>query len=355
MSRIDQIVIYVQTVQNRERNVDIVAATDNVRNADIIELTNWFDNNDSQSYIQFDRENIFFHSLPYGDFAIGIINPSDNNISTSSLDLSRSFFVRVLIISPPVFLQFANNPITIYNNLQLDQKLNLIAKPPTKLNPLELSPDKKICNTEILKRIVNEIGAVTISRLFQSLLDSICTIFCPHNLISPTQILNAIFNLTPIRFRPELSFSTAAFLSPANPFLAVGFCGDSKSAIKLANEFGASLVDFERFRHYRKIPQNTYLSQWSRLMFRVLADRNFAFWEYQIKTDAESNYNETADFIDWHELNDLAIIWRQNYPKKPILRNTKSNKTVESAEKELEQSIAAVEKLLANSKQKPAG
>ncbi|MDR2762694.1 MAG: hypothetical protein LBB88_08855 [Planctomycetaceae bacterium] len=361
MSRIDQVVIYVQTVQNRKRVVDIVAKSDNVRNADITEISNWLAGNDSQTYIQFDRENIFFHPLPYGDFALGIINHPDNNFSTSStstvssLNLSQKFFVRVLIISPSVFFQFANNPIAIYDKLNRDQKLNFIAKPPAKLNPLETPPDKTICNTEILKRIVNEIGAVTISRLFQSLLDSVCTIFCPHNLMPPTLILNGIFNLLPVRFRTELTFSTAAFLSSDNPFQAVGFSGDSKSAIKLANDSGASLIDFEKFRHYRKIPQNIHLDQWSQLIFSVLSNRDFAFWEYQIKSDAESNYDETVEFIDWRELNDLAIIWRRDYPKKPIIHNTNSAKTVESAEKELKQSIAAVEKLLADSKRKPAG
>jgi hypothetical protein len=363
MISIDQLVIYVRTVQNCERIVEIITATDKVRNADINEIAEWFSNNDSQTYIQFDRENIFFHPLPYGDFALGIINPvinsaadlsadnsADRDISFS-LNLSKSFFVRVLIITAEVLFLHANNPISIYEKLRSNRKIDFIAEPPIKLRPLNISTKQTICDTNILTRVASESGTVAVVRLFQSLFDSVCTIFRPCN-STPLLILNGIFNLLPIRFRSNLTFSTELFLSPITPLSAVGFCGDSQIAIRLSKDSGVPLVDFDRFSHYKTPPQNVYLGQWTQLVLRILTNKDFDFWEYQIKSDTELNEknNETEDVIDWYELNGLAIIWQRNYHKKPVIKRTCSGKIVESAERELEQSITAVEKLIAETK-----
>jgi hypothetical protein len=156
--------------------------------------------------------------------------------------------------------------------------------------------------------------------------------------------------LLPIRFRSSLTFSTLAFLSPLIPFQAIGFHGSSDHAIEWAKKSGAALIDFERFNRYPKPPKNVCLGQWSKLILRILSDGgDWAFWEYQIKTDAESN-NENEDFIDWQELNDLAIIWQRNMPKIPITNKSNSTNIGESAERGLEQSLAAVEMLLADLK-----
>jgi hypothetical protein len=351
MNRIDQVIIRVQFDRSSDRAVEVVAVTDKVRKDDINEIIEWFVYNDSKAYIQFDRENVFFHPLPYGDFALGVINHLGNNVYSCLKDV-ESFFVRVLIISPNVLLSHANNPIAIYDKLCGLGAITNITKPPDNLIPLEVPQPSLVCDTAILKKIASEIGAVAISRLFQSLLDSVSTIFRPYNSHSSLFILNGLFNLLPVRFRPSLTFSTSFFLSPFNPPQAIGFYGNNKQAIKLAKQSGTSLVDFEWFSCYSNPPQNVCLGQWSQLVLRILTDEDFAFLEYQIKTDAELD-NESEEFIDWQELNDLAIIWQRNHPKRPITCKANSNNTSESAARGLEQSLAAVEMLLAEVKRKP--
>ncbi|MDR1484932.1 MAG: hypothetical protein LBT09_08935 [Planctomycetaceae bacterium] len=365
MNRIDQVVIRVQAARNCERKVEVVSATDNVRNADVSEIAEWFTGGDSQAYIQFDRENIFFHPLPYGDFALGVINPAgvgtDDNVNFCfGQQESELFFVRILIISPSVLLSQANNPVAIYEKLCRSNEITNITKPPDNLKPLESPAAQPFCDTEILRRVVSAAGVVAVSRLFQSLLDSVSTIFRPYNSTSPLFILSGIFNLLPIRFRSGLTFSTSLFLSPVIPFQAIGFCGNGGQAVMLAENSGVSLIDFERFSRYENPPQNVCLGQWSRLISRILAGGDFAFWEYQIETDAELDLdNEAEEFIDWRELNDLAIMWQRNNPKMTIKGNIKSNagsdKTGKAAERGLEQSIAAVEMLMDDAKRKPAG
>ncbi|MDR2643274.1 MAG: hypothetical protein LBC74_10820 [Planctomycetaceae bacterium] len=355
MSRIDQVIIRVQVAWNCERTVEVVAATDKVRQDDLNEIVEWFIGNNSRAYIQFDRENIFFHPLPYGDFAFGVIDPLSDDVCSNLGQLGYSF-VRVLIISPSVLLAQANNPIAIYERLFCNKESGIknITKSPDKLSPLEVPVLQSVCDTDILRKVVSAAGAVAISRLFQSLLDSVSTIFRPCKSVSSLFILSGLFNLLPVRFRSGLTFSTALFLSSINPLQAVGFDGDGKRAIKLAKKSGVSLVDFERFSNYPQPPQNLCLGRWSQLVLRVLSNGDFAFWEYQIRADAESD-NEPEEFTDWQELNDLAIMWQCKYPKSPITYGACSCKTGELAEKGLEQSITAVEMLLADTKRKPAG
>lgn len=342
MSRIDQVVIHVQVVRGSDRTAEIAAATDNVRNADANEIVEWFSGNDSQTFIQSGRENIFFHPLPYGDFALGIINPSAENNGCS-------FFVRVFIISPSVLLCYANNPIAIYENLRRENHIAEITKSPDKLSPITVLPEQKICDTEILRKLATEAGAVAISRLFQSLFDSVSTIFRPYNSMSSLFVLSGIFNLLPVRFRSGLTFSTELFLSAVNPLQAVGFCGEVELAVKLAKDSGAVLVDFERFNRYQNPPRNVRLGQWSKLVLQILSGGDFAFWEYQIKADAEL-CNDPEEFVNWQDLDELAIIWQRKRRKKPINLKNCPNKTEESAERGIEQSIAAIEKLLADVK-----
>ncbi|MDR1479052.1 MAG: hypothetical protein LBJ00_08920 [Planctomycetaceae bacterium] len=382
MSRIDQVIIEVQVVRGGNCTAEVAAATDGVRNADVREVVEWFSGGGSQTCIQFDRENIFFHPLPYGDFAIGVINFSDDGIPKpvwavgialeqplrdAALACSASgilkqleytcsgisFFVRVFIISPSVFLQYANNPVAVYESLLRGHYVTEVTEPLDKLNPITVLPEQKICDVEILRRLVTEAGSVAISRLFQSLLDSVCTIFRPYNSMSSLFILDGIFNLLPIRFRSGLTFSTELFLSPVNPLQAVGFCGESDLAVKLAEESGALLIDFERFDRYQNPPQNVCLGQWSKLVLQILSDGDFAFWQYQIEADAES-CDDMDEFVNWQDLNDLAIIWQRRRPKKPIVQTACASKTGESAERGIEQSMTAVEMLLAEVKGKPA-
>ncbi|MDR1290715.1 MAG: hypothetical protein LBK06_05905 [Planctomycetaceae bacterium] len=353
MSRIDQVVIHVQEVRGSNRTAEIAAATDNVRNADANEIVEWFSGNNSQTFIRSDRENIFFHPLPYGDFALGIIN-SWGNGGCSLRERIESFFVRVFIISPNVLLCYANNPIAIYENLRRENYIAEITTLPEKLKPITVLPEQKICDTDILKKLAAEAGAVAISRFFQSLLDSVSTIFRPYDSMTSLFVLSGIFNLLPVRFRSGLTFSTELFLSAVNPLQAIGFCGEVEAAVKLAKDSGVALVDFGRFNRYENPPRNVRLGQWSKLVLQILSGGDFAFWEYQIKADAEL-CNDPEEFVNWQDLDELAIIWQRKRRKKPINRKNCPNKTEESAERGIEKSIAAIEMLLADVKRKPTG
>jgi hypothetical protein len=353
MSRIDQVIIYVRLVCGGVRVVEVLAATDGVRSGDLSEIVAWFSGDASKTYIQIDGENIFFHPLPYGDFAIGAIGLLSGGVNSFACDL-QSFYVRVFVLSPQAFFLHANNPVLIYERLRNSYDISVMPKLTDKLSPLSLLPLRSKCDVEALSKFVVEFGAVAVARFFQSLFDSVCTIFRLSASMPALSILGGVYNLLPLRFRPSFTFSTRLFLSDLNPLQAVGFCGDRRLALNLAKSSGATLFDFMRFSRYPNPPQNVCLNQWSKLILEILLDNDFAFLEYLIEADAETEMktdNEELDeFIDWQELNDLAIIWQRKRSKKPITRKTESKEITESAEKGLEKSIAAVEMLLAEKK-----
>ncbi|MDR1926064.1 MAG: hypothetical protein LBQ66_16980, partial [Planctomycetaceae bacterium] len=360
MSKIEQAVVHIRIVNKHGRKVESITATDGVREIDKDEFIAWFSEGDDTTIIQYDQSNIFFHPLPSGDFAIGIINPSEGRsgkiagYTYSFLSPPKSFFVRVLILSPTALFQQANNPIALYERLLSHQKIPPIERQPRRLRTITVPPSRSFCDTRLLRRIEAESGIVAMTRLFQSLFDSVCTIFRSGKLLPTQFVINGLLNFLPIRFRSSLTFSTELFLSSSLPIQAIGFQGTRKRADQLSESSGIPLVDFERFDCCRKPPENIQLNAWQQFVMNILRDKDFAYLEYQIKTDAEY-YDEPIDFADWHDLNDLAIHWQRKPIQVPIkiTPQNKTNESAEKAEKELEQSIAAVELLMDDMKRKP--
>ena len=314
MEPVEQAILYVRNIGQR-RTVEIAAATELVRTSDLTEMIGWFAQDETETLLRFDTSNLFFHPLPSGDFALGLIFPAQSGFF-SFLQSPRAFFVRILVVPPRTLLNYANNPISLYRDLVQRQKIPLFRRPPRRVQPLSVSRQTAPFDRQMVLELSRRYGAPAVARLVQLASVSLCTLFA-----SPTHapsLIGAILNLFPVRFRTELTFATELFFSVRIPLRLIGVSGERQRLAEQADGLGVPLVllrdDAAPFRH-RNL-QAFAGEPWTRLIHIVLQTENFGFFESRLKTEATLTtvgWNDEAADGDFDELQRIGEHWLREW------------------------------------------
>jgi hypothetical protein len=257
--------------------------------------------------IRFDTLNLFFHPLPSGDYAIGIIYPAQRGFF-SFLQPPKTFYVRVLIATPQTLLEKGNHPIALFDEFRHRHKIPLVSTPPKRLVPLVPLHTPATIDVKLLESLAQTCGAQNIARLVQSLFDAECTLFTSRP-VSTLSVISALIDLLPLRYRTELTFSTDLFFSLRNPFRLIGCCGNPKRSVQYAKILGFPLIALESGDCK---PMGDF-DPWSRFVYQLFQTRNFSFLKQQFQNEY-SNFVSSAGVafwanIFWENLHDVGLSW----------------------------------------------
>ncbi len=312
MEPVEQVILYVRTI-GRRRVVEVANATEFVRTSDLTEMVCWFDQEESDAIVCFDRPNLFFHPLPSGEYAVGLIFPAQGNFF-SFLQPPNSFFVRVLVVHPQTLSAYANNPVSLYRDFERRRKIPLFRRPPRRVHPLTPSRSFVPFDRQAVLGLLRRFGAANLVRLARSMNDSLSTLFSSP--MSAPDVIDAMLNLYPVRFRTELTFASELFLSARTPLRMIGLSRERRRLVDQADEFGLPLIrleETEQTSHRRKNEQPFVDDPWSSLLYKILQSENFVFFEVHLKNEAAQSlsldWNDVLSENDLSDLQYLAKAW----------------------------------------------
>lgn len=266
-------VFYQVHLQSGNWIAQVAAATKSVHHADKNEIANWFSCPEEELALRCEPFNLFFHPLPSGQHALGIIYPARKGF-LSLFQQPQSFHVRVLIVSPKALFEHGNHPVALIETLRQRQQIPFVPEPPKELAPLVPSATPLSINSALLETVVNRLGAMSLAQLTQSLFNAECTLFTSRS-VSGLSVLSALFDLLPIHYRPELTFSSEFFFSSKNSFRLSGFSRLRQRTIRSMKQWGVPVISLEQGN---KGSLET-LDPWSRFVYQLLQTQNFGFLE----------------------------------------------------------------------------
>ena len=311
MKPIQQVILAVVADKTNWR-CGVVGSTDSVNPVDLQELVDWFSDKTPDSAFRFEVTNLFFHPLPSGNYTIGRMIPQTGSLF-SFLNNQRSFYVQHLIVSPETLLLYANNPITLFQKIHSHGAVQLFHKPPKTISPIVL-PKPSASIPLVDQRLMNELsvnpGPKALSILLQATLDSVCTFFTGGP--ATIRVISGLFNMFPISWRPELTFSTELHFSRSRPLKLVGVSGGTNMFRMNSSDIGISFCDLAAIKRAEN-QTITLLDAWPLFMYHVLRNRNFSFLQDKLKQEFIASRNDGSAYdlpgTDPDELRILANKW----------------------------------------------
>lgn len=311
METVEQVFLFVQATNGIHR-AEMTAATDRIPACDLSELVQWFSDPVENLAIRFDAFCLFFHPLPSGHFALGILHPCDGD-ERSLFKKPDSFFVRVLVIPPKTLFLKGNNPIFLYRELSREGMLPFLRKIPETLSSLTVSDKRRILDHDLLHRLAAEPGAAAVAATEQSLCDELCLFMIRPTNLSMLHLIEGLIDLLPIRFRTELSFSTELFFSENYPFRLIGLSGNKKNASHWSIATGIPLLDLDRYQKTKPTLCPTSFDAWPQFVFQILENAQFTDLERILEAEFDqllsAPQDETFCVLDWNELHEMGDRW----------------------------------------------
>jgi hypothetical protein len=306
MLPVEQIFLQVRS-QVGNKIADVAAATETICRADLNEVIDWFSAAENEIVLRCDPISIFFHPLPSGNFALGVIYPAQRSF-LAFLQPPKNFNVRVLIIPPQTLLEKANHPIALFEEFRQRHLIPLISQAPKQILPITpLAVLPPIDRTQH-ESLAHRLGAMAIAQLVQSLFNAECTLFTSRP-IDSLSVLSVIFDLLPMRYRTELTFSTDIFFSSRTSFRLMG-CG-SHWAVRYAKNLGLPMMVLDR-KHTGAVET---LDPWSRFVYQFFQGEHFNFLEACQKSEHRSLLMlkpEVSQPILWENLNEIGVAWSRD-------------------------------------------
>jgi len=338
---VEQVFLQVR-LQTGHWTPQVAAATESVQRVDLDEMTDWFTGNDKELSLRCDPYNLFFHPLPTGHYALGVMYPVQKNFF-SLFQQPQVFNVRVLLITPQCLLEHGNHPVALFEAFRHRHQIPFVSQPPQHLTPLTSPAPLLQINVSLLDNLQKRLGAMSLAQLTQSLFNAECTLFTSRS-VSALSVLSALFDLLPIHYRPELTFSSDFFLTTKNAFRLSGFSRLPHRTVRLMKQWGVPVIALERGN---KGSVET-LDPWSRFIFQLLQSRNFGFWEryWNLEYRQAARSPVESKMIMWDNLNEVGVLLSKamqsgSLPEKLISATDVPSHTLEEL-----RCVAAVEQMI---------
>ena len=266
-------VFYQVHLQSGNWIAQMMAATESIRPVDLTEIANWFSGAEEELALRCNPLNLFFHPLPSGQHALGVIYPAKKSF-LSLFQQPQFLNVRVLVLSPQALLEHGNHPVALIETLRQRQQIPFDSEPPKQLLPFIPVATPLPINSSLLEMLTDRLGAMSLAQLTQSLFNAESTLFTSRS-VSGLSVLSVLFDLLPIHYRPELTFSSDFFFSSKNSFRLSGFSRLRQRTVRSMKQWGVPVISLEQGN---KGALET-LDPWSRFVYQLLQTRNFDFLE----------------------------------------------------------------------------
>ena len=246
MRPIEQALISVRAEEMR-KEVRLLRSSDGLAEIDREEILGWSRAFEVPPDGRFDLLNLFFHHLPSGDYAIGRLTPSippHRSLNENAPGRLRSFFIQTMIVAPETFLTFGNNPVFLYQKALSTGGLSFSTRHIPEVGPISITGENRWLDPSLLRGVCAAPGIEALTHLMRSALDAPCTLFTGGP--PAVHIISALFNLLPVDYRPELTFSTGLHFSPDRYLRLIGVSRKNPRLSEIRDRYPVPFLDLER-------------------------------------------------------------------------------------------------------------
>ncbi|MBR4834323.1 MAG: hypothetical protein IKU86_08350 [Thermoguttaceae bacterium] len=210
----------------------LLKATDGASRVDLDEALDWASRVEIFD-VGYDPRNLFFFPTPSGSFVVGRLTPAPREAEKGA------FYFQTFFVEEDAFFQCGANPIALLHFALNTTRFSLY-RPGAALEPFRLEARAPWIDRAELRRTTDRLGARALATLLQSALDSIRSTFVSH--YNAFLVVAALFELTPIDWRPELTFAVGVRFREDFSLRLVGATA-RRGVEPSCGEFGIPCVD----------------------------------------------------------------------------------------------------------------
>ena len=308
MQKIEQVFVFVSQEKPISEKTVPSASSEGVLPIDLAEILEGAKKFCVPQDGHFELLNLFFHHLPSGRYAVGRLIPAFGERQKGFR--VKSFYLHYMIVTPGTFLRFGNNPILLYQEILSNGQFPFITKPGETAEPILLDRPKKWFDIPLLKGMRAYPGAVPLAKLTETVLHSLCTVVSGGQ--QSLYVISALFNFFPIRFRPELTFTSGLFFEPDRLFRIIGTSGRPPKN-SLIRDFIPDLPSLNLDKLAIRTDTVEIRHGWGKLILEILKSRRFDLLQTRL-ISYDSGYphkmREGVPFIpSAGQLDDLGAKW----------------------------------------------
>lgn len=174
----------------------LIAATERASRNDLDAALDWATRVETLD-AGFEPLNLFFLSAPSGAFAIGRLTPSASSEK-------GAFYFQMFFLEEDAFFQCGANPVALLHSA-LNTARFALYRPGSRLAAFRLEARAPWLDQDDLRRTTERLGTRALTTLIQTTLDSKRTAFVAD--YNAFLVVAALFDLTPIHWRPSLTFA----------------------------------------------------------------------------------------------------------------------------------------------------
>jgi len=263
--------IFASAEQDRAAGYQVVARSPGVCEADARELALWSPTHDSM--LDPDVESFNFHPLPSGAYCISLTAAASRDCGGQ---VGQRVSTHCLIVPPEVLARFANNPFALMRTALESGGMEVLAPPPSVLEPLLLVGSAAAVDSTLLTELAIDPGPRHVAVLVQAARDAVCLALAGAR--SPAQQIAGLLNCLPPQCRLEFSFATGLKFSPRRPYRLVALSGDPAERLWAAHHANVSILDLSD----NDPPRSMSLDGWARLIERILSTGRISFLAAQL-------------------------------------------------------------------------
>ncbi len=210
----------------------LLKATDGASRVDLAEALDWASRVETFD-VGYDPRNLFFFPTPSGSFAVGRLTPAPSEAGAGA------FYFQTFFVEADAFFQCGANPIALLHFALNTTRFSLY-RPGAALEPFRLETRAPWIDWAELRRTTEKLGARALATLIQAALDSIRSTFVSD--YNAFLVVAALFELTPIDWRPELTFAVGVRFREDFSLRLVGATA-RRGVEPFRDEAGAACVD----------------------------------------------------------------------------------------------------------------
>ncbi len=187
---------WTRRAANGRNEAELVTATEGASRADLDAALDWASRVETFD-AGYDPRNLFFFPTSSGTFAVGRLTPASPEAGEGA------FYFQTFFVEEETFFQCGANPVALLH-LALNTAKFSLYRPGAKLEAFRLEARAPWLDQAELRRTTERLGTRALTTLIQAVLDSRTAFVADYNAFL---VVAALFELTPIHWRPTLTFA----------------------------------------------------------------------------------------------------------------------------------------------------
>ncbi|MDD3587176.1 MAG: hypothetical protein PHQ75_08330 [Thermoguttaceae bacterium] len=214
---------------------------------------------------------IYYHHLPSNASVIGRMVPVRSSQKASNLRSTAC--VQCLVVPPEALADFGNNPVLLYQTLLSNGGFAAFSTQASVLKPITSWKKASPFDEDLIHGLMAAQGRHALMVLLESILNSIETSFTGRTV--NLYVLSGLYNLLPMAWRRELTFTMGLMFREDWGFRAIGIAPEDKLVIEFYKKRNLPFFDLDAITFNEAYP---ITCSWVRLVNQILQDDQYSYF-----------------------------------------------------------------------------